>query len=136
MTDIKIEVKPKTEGIIIDKVQKPKLSIDPQTAVVVASILSKIAFSETVKKLLIKLVIFGFGIFCGIGIVYKSGLPLPSEQKNASVSSYQKRIEELKHENAELKRSLDENTMPDLKIILPNFTIPELPQLGFVIPLN
>ena len=63
------------------------------------------------KGLLFKLFIFLFGIFCGIGIVYKSGLPLPQEPAvvapATNVTAYQKRIEELQAENAELRKALE-----------------------------
>jgi hypothetical protein len=99
---------------------KPKPKLDAKTvqdavntAVVVGGVLSKLPLSDTLKGLLLKLFIFGFGVFCGIGVVYKSGLqPQPQPAPASNVSVYQKRIDELQKENTDLKRQLEEHQVP------------------------
>lgn len=89
----------------ISSILRKKGMIDPATAVV-----NRLNIGENVKALVVKLAIFLFGIFCGIGIVYKSGLPIPADNvaPPANVSVYQKRIEELQTSNAELQRDNDD----------------------------
>lgn len=142
MADVKIEVKPKPgEPVLVTNpekspVPKPKIAIDPQTAMVVAGVLSKLPLSDTVKGLMVKLFIFLFGIFCGIGIVYKSGLPLDgnkTENPPAAVSTntgaYQKRIDELKKANEELTRALEAmQAQPQPEQPFPQPKTPAFPQ--------
>ena len=107
MNNVKLEVKPTDKG----------MAVDPATVVTVVGILAKLPLSDFLKGLLVKLFIFAFGIFCGIGIVYKSGLlpetpPVPAPAAN--VSAYQKRIDELTQENAALHKLLEEQPVPVL----------------------
>ncbi len=90
----------------------PVKAIDPRTLVTVLGILSKIPLSDTAKGLLFKLFIFVFGIFCGIGIVYKSGLQPPVAPPVANVSTYQNRIDELQQENSNLRKQLGSAPVP------------------------
>lgn len=100
--------------------QAKGMAIDPVVAGTVitagVNVIKKLNVGEGIKSLLIKLAIFAFGIFCGIGIVYKSGLPLPSDNPAvtppANVSVYQKRIEELQTENAQLRKLLEQPPQP------------------------
>lgn len=99
----------------IKTVLPPKAGmVDPATAAAVITagveVINKLNVGGTTKSLLIKLAIYLFGIFCGIGIVYKSGLPLPADKATppANVSVYQKRIEELTATNVELQQENDQ----------------------------
>ena len=144
MAEVTLEVKPKEAP----EPAKKEL-IDPKKAEAVAGILTKLPLGDMVKGLLFKLFIFGLGIFCGIGIVYKSGLPIPGDKTSppAAVSIYQKRIEELQKENAELRKALEEPVTPKeqpktnpIPFPLPkvNPTTPGsgvlVPKTGFVVP--
>lgn len=109
MNNVKLEVKPTDKG----------MAVDPATVVTVVGILSKLPLSDFLKGLLVKLFIFAFGIFCGIGIVYKSGLlpeVPPVTAPAANVSAYQKRIDELTQENAALHKLLEEQPAPVLPL--------------------
>jgi len=147
VAEVTVEVKPK------EPEAKPKEMIDPKTASVVAGVLTKLPLGDMLKGLLFKLFIFGLGIFCGIGIVYKSGLPIPGDPKAgppAAVSVYQKRIEELQKENADLRKALEggEELAPkeQPKVNPVPFPLPKVnppatnpggvlvPKTGFVVP--
>lgn len=122
---------------------KPKPKLDPKsvqdavnTAVVVGGILSKLPLSDSLKGLLLKLFIFGFGVFCGIGIVYKSGLqPPPQNAPTSNVSVYQKRIDELQRENTDLKKQLEDHQVPFPQPVIPPVT-PVTPKVNPVNPVN
>jgi hypothetical protein len=120
------------------------MSIDPVVAATVlttgVNAINKLNVGQGIKSLLVKLAIFAFGIFCGIGIVYKSGLPLPSENPSvtppANVSVYQKRIEQLQEENTQLRKLLrlqQQPSQPDPNgpqiWPLPNIDQPKAPVL-------
>jgi hypothetical protein len=120
-----LQADPAKIAIVLEKLkqifpQAKSIAFDPVTAATVITtgvgVINKLNIGDTAKSWLIKFAIFVFGVFCGIGIVYKSGLPLPSDEKTvnppANVSVYQKRIDELQTENAELRRQLEKTPQP------------------------
>ena len=124
LKDLKVD--PAQIALVIEKLKQvfpnaKGFAIDPVTAATVVTtgwgIISKLNIGDTAKSLILKLAIFLFGIFCGIGIVYKSGLPLPSDNPTvtppSNVAVYQKRIEELQTENAQLRKLLEPQPQPE-----------------------
>lgn len=85
-----------------------------------------------------KLLVFAFGIFCGIGLVYKT-VKHDTQVPTPTLTAYTTRIEELKRENEELKQRLGSSiVVTPIARVEPAVTIPgkeyPKPQQGVVIP--
>lgn len=85
-----------------------------------------------------KLLVFVFGVFCGIGLVYKT-VKHDTQVSTPTLTVYTTRIEELKKENDDLKQKLNTSTVvtPPSRVEpvvpTPGKEYPK-PQQGVVIP--